>query len=159
MATKPKKPRKSKKPAMYGHNSASAEDDAEMLRVAKAQKALDNRRATARAEFKQEQDKLTARLREIGISRKAFMLPYANWLAIQNADDEDGAKQAYEKNVIYLSEQRRAFNALSAGEQIDFVNLLEQAEGINKRKAEEEAAALEEASDDVEDADDNRVEV
>lgn len=107
--TKRKTKAKTKPPTLRGHNSASAEDDAEMLKVAKAQRSLDKKRDTARAEWKEEQSKLTARLKEIGMSRKAFGLPYANWMALQDAEDDDAAKQAREKNIVYLAQQRRAY--------------------------------------------------
>ncbi len=146
------KARKKKKPAAgeRGHNSDGAEIAAEILKVAKAQRSLDKQKAKARADFKEQQDKLTDRLSLVGISRKAFKLPYDQFCRVSDAEDDADAKRATEDGKMYLAEQRRVYDALSVGQTIDWVDLIQDAEQIQKLREREEREAAEAAAEEGE---------
>ncbi len=151
-----------KKKAVHGargHNSADADVTAEILKVAKAQRSLDNERRKANADFRERHKKLTDRLRDIDISRQAFAQPFANYMRIADAENDEDAKKAKEDNTIYLAEQRRCYDALSVGESLDWIDLVQDADEIRKLREEEERAAAEEAAEAGEDAEETKAEV
>ena len=120
---------------------------AELVKIAKAQRSLDNEKSTQQTAWRERHKKLTERLSAIGISRQAFAQPYQNFNRIQNAEDDDAKKQAQEKNVVYLAQQRTCYDALNVGEQLDWVNLVDDAAEIEKRKEEEEREHAEAAAE------------
>lgn len=146
MAPKKKARAKKRRDPQMGHNSDQQAVRDELLKIARAQKALDKRKADARAEFKTEHDKLTGRLKEIGISRQAFKLPYDNFCGVAAAENDDDARRAIEDNKLYLAQQRIAYDALGQQGQIDWVDLVQDAEQIQKLREEADRKAAEEAA-------------
>lgn len=141
-----KKAAKKNNNPMMGHNSDSAERDAELVKIAQAQRKLDKDKRDTRADLKERHDKLTGRLKEIGISRQAFDQPYANFCRLADAENDQDARKARDDNKVYLAQQRVAYNALGQGETIDWIDLIQDAAEIEKTREEAEREAAEAAA-------------
>ncbi len=155
----PKKKKKKPEHGQRGHNSNDADLAAEILKVAKAQRSLDNERRKANADFRERHKKLTDRLRDIDISRQAFAQPYANYCRIADSENDDDAKVAQADNKIHLAAQRRCYDALSVGMSLDWIDLIQEADEIKKLREQEELKAAEEAAESADDATDTPAEV
>lgn len=136
---------KVKERGKVGDNSDKEKRNDEFRKIAKAQRLLDNEKAATQADWRKRHKALTARLVAIESSRQAFAQPYANFCRIANAENDDDAKRAAEDNKMYLAQQREAYDALSPNEQIDWINLVQDAEKL--RKDREEAEREREAAD------------
>ncbi len=142
-----KKSAKKKSIPMKGHNSGDATRDAEIVKIAKAQRSLDKERSDMRATWKTRQDALTARLQEIGQSRDSFKAPYKVFCEVADAKDDQEAQEALANAKVFLAQQRIAYDALGQDDQIDWVDLIQDAEEIQElrdqaqREAEEAEAA------------------
>ncbi len=153
------KSKSKKKNQLIGHNSASAEDDEEMRRIAKAQRSLDNEKSAKKAEWKERDEKLLARLGGIGQTRKSFKEPYALFCRLADAENDDDAKQKQNDNVVFLAAQRRAYDALTPGKQTDWISLIQDAAQIENLREQEERAAAEAAAEAVDDPEETEADV
>lgn len=153
MATKKKA--KKKKAAGVGHNSAGAADLEEIRKIAKAQRLLDRKKTDAMAEFRQQHKDLTNRLEKAGMSRDEFRQPYADFCKVADCDTDEDAKIVKENQKLFLANQRKIYDALSPGGQVDWVDLIQDADQIRKDREEAERIAAEEAAEAVEEPEDS----
>ncbi len=160
---KPKKPRV-KKPkaakATPGHNS-NPHDPAvqeELGKIAKAQRSLDNEKAKTKADWREREKKLTERLENVGFTRDQYKAPYKRFCEIADCDNDDEVKTVRENHRIFLAKQRQAFDALGQGDQINWIDLIQDADEIEKLRAEEAEKADAAAAESGEEAVDTPVE-
>lgn len=153
MATKTAKKKKPKH-GSKGHNSAVEKDLDELRKIAKAQLSLDRRKSLAMSDFREEHKNLTNRLEKAGFSRDEFKQPYADFVKIAECDTDEDAEIVKQNQKLFLANQRRAYDALSPGGQIDWIDLVQDADEIRKAREEAEKAAEAEAAEAAESAED-----
>lgn len=137
------KAKRQPKSKMIGHNSDDQNIKDEILKVAKAQRKLDNQKAEIRAEEK----KLKQRLAAVDVTLQQFRPAYVHYCDIADANDDADAKRIHENHQVFLAGQRKCFDALSVGGQIDWIDLVQNAEDIQKLREEEEREAAKAAAE------------
>lgn len=146
---------------MIGHNSADAASAEELAKIAKSQRTLNKEKRSVQKDWRERQAKIRERLAEIGYTEKQFKAPFDFFEELADAKNDDEAKTIRENHKIFLAQQRKAFNALGTGEQLDWVNLIQDGDELlavradEERKREEaERAAAEAAAAGAADAED-----
>lgn len=155
---KAKKKAKKKNPNV-GHNSDGARDMDEIRKIAKAQRLLDRKKRDALAEFKQQHKDLTNRLEKAGISREEFADPYKKFCKLADCDTDEDAKVELENQKIFLANQRRTYDALNPGGQMDWIDLVQDAEQIQKLRDEAEAEAARAAAEGADEPEETAAEI
>lgn len=162
MASKRKRKPKTKtktKSNQIGHNSDGHKDQEEMRRIAKAQRNLNRRKKDAMDAFKKEHKDLTNRLEAAGYTREEFKEPFDDFCAIADCDTDEDVKIVVENQKIRLANKRRIHDALSPNAQLDWINLIQDADEIRKLRDEAEATRAAEAAEAGENATDTPAEV
>ena len=156
---KKKAAKKNKRVPMMGHNSEQAAIDDELRKVAKAQRSLDKEKADIKKGWRDKEKARTERLEKIGYTRAQFKEPFTRFCAIADAKDDAEVETIRQEHIIFLAQQRKAFDALGHGQQLDWVSMVQDADEIRKLREEEERAAAEAAAAGGEDAEDTPAEI
>lgn len=151
MATKKARKKKAKKVGP-GHNSGDQTDMDEIRKIAKAQRLLDKKKDDFNKEHLKSHKDLTNRLEKAGMTRDEFKQPYADFLKIAECETDEDAKIVRENQKLFLANQRKIYDALSPGGQVDWIELIQDAEQIRKDREEAEREQAEAAAEAGEDA-------